>query len=118
MSRKPAVRMIGTHTDITNRKQNEDAIYQIAKGVSATTGEEFFTSLVAYIGESLHADLAFIGELKSHKEHPSIHTIAAYKEHHVAPNFKYDLAHTPCENVVGNKMCVYPQNVGPRIPRR
>ena len=37
-----AVRMIGTHSNITKRKRNEDAIYNIAKGVSAATGAQFF----------------------------------------------------------------------------
>ncbi len=112
-----AVRMIGTHTDITIRKQSEDTIYNIAKGVSAATGTEFFTSLVAYIGEVLQADTAFIGELHKNGSEPTIKTIAAYANQEVAPNFEYRLANSPCENVVGKKMCIYEDHVAQRFPK-
>ena len=112
-----AVRMIGTHTDITQRRQNEDAIYNIAKGVSAATGAQFFTSLVAYLGEGLQADTAFIGELTTNNNKPTIQTIAAYSNHQLAQNFEYNLVNTPCENVVGKKMCVHKKNVAQKFPK-
>jgi diguanylate cyclase (GGDEF)-like protein/PAS domain S-box-containing protein len=35
----------------------------------------------------------------------------------VAPNIEYALAGTPCENVVGRELCVYPQGVQALFPR-
>ncbi len=113
---KTNVHMIGTHTDITHRKLNEDAIYNIAKGVSAATGEQFFTALVQYIGEKLQADTAFIGKLNHQQESPAIQTIAVYENQQTAPNFEYSLEHTPCATVVGKSLCIYKQNVAQTFP--
>lgn len=110
------VRMIGTHSDITKRKRNEDAIYNIAKGVSAATGEQFFQSLVRYIGEVVQADSVFVGELMN-AESPYIQTMAVYTNHKMAPNFDYDLQYTPCQNVVGKSVCVYESRVAQRFPK-
>ena len=110
------VRIIGTHSDITKRKRNEDAIYNIAKGVSAATGERFFQSLVQYIAEALLADTVFVGEFINAQK-PYIQTIAVYSNHQQAPNFEYDLQHTPCQNVVGKNVCIYESRVAQRFPK-
>ncbi len=109
------VRMIGTHSDITKRRRSEDAIFNIAKGVSAATGEQFFQSVVQYIGEVVQADTVFVGEFINAKK-PYIQTIAVYSNHRAAPNFGYDLQHTPCQNVVGKNICVYKSRVAQRFP--
>ena len=50
-------------TDITERKQLDDALRNIAAGVSATTGEEFFEKLVQYLVTALRVRYAFVSEL-------------------------------------------------------
>jgi PAS domain S-box-containing protein len=106
---------MGIHSDITERKQTEEFIFNIAKGVSAATGEMFFRSLVNHIANNLDADYAFVGELK--KDNPNIvQTIAVFAEGQDADNFEYDLANTPCAEVIGKKMCAYPKDVQKLFP--
>ncbi|NJN55563.1 MAG: PAS domain-containing protein [Anaerolineae bacterium] len=106
-------RMIGTQVDITERRQTEEMILNVAHGVSAATGSYFFRSLVAYLGKSLQADMAFVGELVDN-EH--IQTIAVYLDGKIVPDFNYELAPSPCQNVVGRRICIYPERVQELFP--
>ncbi len=58
-----ATRMVGTRICVTQRRRLEDVIRNTAEGVSATTGAEFFASLVEYLARSLEVRRAFIGEI-------------------------------------------------------
>ena len=42
----------------------EHLVFEIAKGVSAETGEAFFRSLVLHLARALHADYVFVGALQ------------------------------------------------------
>ena len=107
---------MGIIRDITKRKQAEDAIENIAKGVSAETGDEFFRSLVRYLAENLESAYAFAGELTGEAK-DSIKTIAVCVDGEIKDNFTYALAGTPCRNVVGKAICTYPANVQRDFPK-
>jgi PAS domain S-box-containing protein len=42
-------RMVGTHTDITDRKQSERQLQSLIEGTAATTGKDFFAALVTHM---------------------------------------------------------------------
>jgi PAS domain S-box-containing protein len=102
--------------DITERKKAESQVLNIAKGVSADTGETFFHSLIQHLSQSLGADLAFIGELID-VEDERVRTLSVYADGKAAENFEYDLEGTPCESIVNKSLCVYPQGVQALFPR-
>jgi PAS domain S-box-containing protein len=112
-ARGEVIRVIGSQTDISERKQTEEMILNVAHGVSAATGGYFFRSLAAYLGKALQADMAFVGELVATER---IQTIAVYADGKIAPNFDYELAPSPCRNVVGRRICVYPERVQELFP--
>ncbi|MGH8659680.1 MAG: PAS domain S-box protein, partial [Gammaproteobacteria bacterium] len=97
------------------RRQAEESMLHIAKGVSAATGETFFGSLVAHLARALQADHAFIGELMENKLE-RVRTIAVYAHGNIVDNFEYDLTHTPCREVVSQSMCSYPSEVQRLFP--
>jgi PAS domain S-box-containing protein len=101
--------------DITERKRAEEVLLSIAKGISASTSELFFQSLVEHLGKTLEADYAFIGEVKD-EDFRRVSTIAVYADGASGANFDYDLAGTPCERVVGRKLCSYPSGVQEQFP--
>jgi PAS domain S-box-containing protein len=102
-------------TDITERKKAEETVRNIAEGISAATGDTFFCLLVQYLARILEADYAFVGELmEGQKER--IRTLAMCANGEIVDNFEYDLTDTPCENVVGQKMCTYPRDVQAQFP--
>ncbi len=94
----------------------EDLWRAIAEGVSAATGEKFFRSLVTHLSRALKADCVFVGELTEHKP-ARIRSIATFASGKLGDDFEYDLAETPCENVVGKNLCVYPSGVQQQFPR-
>lgn len=111
-----AIDGIAVVEDITERKRGEEVLLNIAKGVSAATGEAFFQSLVEHLVKTLEADYAFIGEIKD-DNFERVRTIAVYGDGKIEGNFEYDLAHTPCENVLRNRPCSYPSGVQQQFPR-
>lgn len=102
--------------DVTARRQAEDQILNLAKGVSAATGEMFFRSLVKHLAETLEADYAFIGELTSENA-TRARTIAVCAHGQIAGNFEYDLDGTPCANVIRKKLCSFPEAVQEAFPK-
>ena len=44
-------------------------------------------------------------------------TVVVCKKDSIQPNFSYELANTPCENVINKDICVYPSNIQSRFPK-
>jgi len=110
---RPAI--LGTLLDVTARKQAEEAVLQVARGVSAQVGETFFRSIVEHLGRMLKTDVAYVGERD--RDRPGwIRTRAVYAGGEIVDNFEYDLAGTPCEGVVGKDVRTYPDEVGKLFP--
>ena len=107
---------IGTCTDITERKQAEEIWLNIAKGVSAATGKTFFRSLVEYLAKALDADYVFVGEVTEGRVE-RVSTIAVCAHGAIVDNFEYTLGNTPCEQVVGQRLCSYPSGVQRQFPK-
>ncbi|HEY6240116.1 MAG TPA: EAL domain-containing protein [Burkholderiales bacterium] len=101
--------------EITERKRTEELISSIARGVSGATGEPFFHSLIGQLSSALGADFAFVGELDP-KNPAWVSTVAAYADGAPVANFRYALRGSPCENVVGQRICVYPNHVCQSFP--
>src|SRR3954452_11857396 len=94
----------------------EEALCRIVEGTGATTGREFFRSLVRHLAGALGMQWAFVGELvrpadpAGAGEPPPaptgavaagrVRTLAVWQGKDFAPDFDYRLAGTPCENVV------------------
>jgi PAS domain S-box-containing protein len=104
----------GISTDITKRKQTEEVLRQTALGISEANGEDVFSSLVAYLAKAVATDLAFIGILDGHDH---IRTRALYANGQIKENITYPLAHSPCENVVGQQFRFYPDRIQLRFPK-
>ncbi|MCK6470807.1 MAG: PAS domain S-box protein [Planctomycetaceae bacterium] len=109
-------RMAGSLTDITSKKEAEEQVFNIAKGVSAKVGEDFFHSLVEYLARSLAADIAFVGA-PDERAPGMISSIACYADGKRAENFSYALAGTPCADVLAQDTCVFPSGVQERFPK-
>ncbi|OKH22622.1 hypothetical protein NIES593_12590 [Hydrococcus rivularis NIES-593] len=108
-------RMAGSHTDITERKQREELLENIARGISAEIGEAFFQSLVKYLSKALKVEYAFISEIVD-PESNLARTVAGYGDGRAIENFEYDLTNNPCGDVIGKQICVYPQNLQQQFP--
>ncbi len=109
------IRLDGIATDISARQRREAILKDIASGMSVERGANFLPSLVQYLSKTLQVDYAFVGEL-IRPEEDSIKTLAVYGKGQILDNFEYHLAGTPCQNVVGQELCVYPETVQQLFP--
>jgi PAS domain S-box-containing protein len=108
-------RLVGTQTDITDRKRAEEALRNIAEGVSAVTGESFLRSLVQHLVKILGVNYAIVGELVE-PEREMIKAIVCADGQILEP-FEYSLTDTPCENVIKQQLCCYPEGVQRQFPK-
>ena len=100
--------------DITERKKAEEAVLNIAKGVSATIGEKFFYSIVEHLAKILEADYAYVAEII--KEVPiGARTLSLYANGKFIDNIEVDLSGTPCETI-REKTCSYSSGVQKLFP--
>jgi PAS domain S-box-containing protein len=105
----------GMSTDISDRKHKEEMLRNISLGVATKTDKFLFQALAEYLTKTLGVEFAFIGELIS-SDPERIRTIAGFGDGQVIESFEYGLANTPCENVVGKQLCIYPNQVQQQFP--
>lgn len=113
-----SIGLIACGHDVTDQKVLEESILSIARGISAATGQKFFRHLASRLAEILEADSVMIGELVQEGDGAArIRTIAHFADGKLAKNVVYELAGSPCENVVGKRLCSYPSGVQELFPR-
>lgn len=108
------VAFLGVIRDITERKKSEDIIRNIAAGVAASTGREFFRNLVTRIANTLGVKYAMIAQLISDSRGQ---TLAIVNENEIRDNFDFDLKGTLCERVIQQGVCCYPSKVCKQFPK-
>ena len=102
--------------DISERRRNETLLENIAKGVSAQTGAEFFRSLVLALGADLPANMVFIGEVVGSGD--AVRTIACCMDGALAENFEYALRGSPCILTLERRgTVIHPQGVAELFPQ-
>ncbi|MHC4528309.1 MAG: PAS domain S-box protein, partial [Planctomycetota bacterium] len=102
--------------DITERKHAAEALKLIVEGTASATGEDFFRSLVRALASAFDFRYAFVGEITGAKK-DYIKTLAVWADDDFAANFEYELAGTPCQGVVGQKLCFHPKGVQKQFPQ-
>ena len=90
------------------------ALREIVEGTARSTGVVFFESLVKHLASAAGVSNAFVAEFAGTKTR--VRTIASWGPEGLRPNEEYDLAGTPCEDVVRGSLCHYPQGVRERFP--
>ncbi|MCI0535168.1 MAG: sigma 54-interacting transcriptional regulator [Verrucomicrobiales bacterium] len=85
------------------------ALRAIVEGTAQNTGEEFFRALVRHLAGALGVQNALVAEFAASEMR--VRTLAWWKVDQLAPSVEYDLAGTPCEDVVRGKLCHHPSGV-------
>ena len=102
-------------SEINKRKVAENALRNIASEFSAISGQQFFEKVCKHLTSTLNIDYAFIGKLMPDKNNISI--VAVVGKGELLEPFDYELAGTPCANVVGYHICAYPSEVQSKFPK-
>ena len=85
------------------------------EGTSTETGDEFCQSLVRHVAQTLGVSYAFVAEFAGARTR--VRTVAFWAKDHIAPNIEYDLAGTPCEEVLQAGLCHYACGVREKFPQ-
>jgi hypothetical protein len=87
----------------------------IVEGTATASGEEFFRSLVRNVSLATTVPNAFIAEFAGTKTR--VRTLAFWKNGRFVENQEWDLAGTPCEEVVRGGLCHHPVGVWKQFPK-
>ncbi|CAN0503042.1 unnamed protein product, partial [Phaeothamnion confervicola] len=91
-----AYRMVGLHTDISGRKLVQEALLDVADGLSTLSGEECFRELTRRFAQVLGVREAFVCEC-SNQPTTRVRMLARWNKDGFARCEEFDLAGTACE---------------------
>lgn len=95
--------------------KSNQIIEQIESSAFKKFGEEYYSSVMNSLGKLLDADYVFIGNICDSLT--CCTTSYLYNRGKKLPNFKYELADTPCEVVTNTHSCVFPSDVSGLYPK-
>src|SRR5213592_863608 len=91
----------------------EELLRAIIQGTAATTGAQFFRSLVKHLAEGLHVRFAFVAECLPNLRARSL---AFFQNNHFGEDFEYALPGTPCMEVAKGRVCHVPDELAKEFP--
>src|SRR5258708_34818126 len=91
------------------------ALRAIVEGTARSTGEVFFESLVKHLASAIGVSYAFVAEFAGVATR--VRTLAYWGKGELRENIEFDLAGTPCEDVVRGGLCHHPLGVQAMFPR-
>jgi PAS domain S-box-containing protein len=101
--------------EIAERQRAEEALRSITEGTASVTGGDFFRSLIHHLAAAFAVRYAFVAECTD-PSHMRARTIAFLENGQFLDNIEYDLAGTPCEQVVAGDVCYYPMRLEDFFP--
>ncbi len=100
----------------TEHKWTDETLRTIVEGTVASSGDDFFRSLVSNLARALRVKFTFVAEFAD--VNTRVRTLALWKEGEgLLDNVEFDLADTPCEEVLRGEMRHYPAGVQALFPK-
>jgi len=104
----------GEASDASAYSHEIAALRSIVEGTARGTGDAFFQSLVQHLAASLGVNHAFVAEFAGVRTR--VRTLAYWEKGRIRENIEFDLAGTPCEDVVRGRLCHHPLSVWNKFP--
>jgi PAS domain S-box-containing protein len=109
-----AYRVVGLNLDISARKQAQEVLVELAEGLQGLHGEHAYTALVRKFAGILDMEEAFLCECYDQAA-TRVRMLAHWRGGESAPCVEYDLAGTPCRQVIVTGATVFtPSGAGAR----
>jgi len=102
--------------DVTRHRQAEIMLRSLVEGTAKATGRDFFNKLVEHLATALECKYSIIGRI-CETDSRQIKTLSFWEKNKLGKNFVFDLAGTPCDEVLGNKICIYKDKVSKQFPQ-
>ncbi len=90
------------------------ALRAIVEGTAQSVGDAFFRSLVTHLASAMGVDYAFVAEFD--RDTMRARTLAFWGDGAIRDNIEFDLAGTPCEDVIRSGLCHHPRGVREKFP--
>ncbi len=101
-------------TDITHEKKQEKLLQSIHDSLGVATGDGYFSELTNFLFKNLSIKIVMIATYSSNEN--TAKTISFRLNGKTVDNVKYNLENTPCSNVAGKGICIYPDKVQELFP--
>jgi len=107
--------VIATVRDITEKKKLEQTQLFLARADWLASGTDIFTAMATFLAIHLGVDYVCIDRLTG--DLLSAQTLAIWFDGRFEDNVAYTLRDTPCGELVGKRICCFPEGVRHRFPR-
>lgn len=101
--------------EVVERRRAEEMLRAVTEGTASVTGDDFFTSLVRHLAAALQVRYAFVAQCTDTRK-TTARTLAFWKGNGFGENFAYNVAETPCLQVLNGTVCHYAENVRALFP--
>lgn len=101
--------------NITERKQQEEALQLMVQGTGSQTGDDFFHGCVRYLAQVLNVRYALVTRWADAAQ-TQVRTLAFWTGNDWAPEQQYAISNTPCEKVLHGNQCFYVDRVQECFP--
>lgn len=102
--------------DITDRRRRERALQSFGELTGGVTGRDFFAAAVRYLAEELGVRYVFIVEKTAAPDGAALGSTLGVWADGPADAFTYRLGGSPCELVVAEGVCHFPDRVAELFP--
>lgn len=109
--------LLSSAKDITEKRRYEMALSRIAGAMAYDPNENLLQKITGDFAETMEADIAFVGVLSDKGNPPRIKTLNVITDGKATDNFDYELTHTPCEKLIRDDQCIFPENIQGLFPR-
>ncbi|MFZ5863760.1 MAG: EAL domain-containing protein [Nitrospirota bacterium] len=106
---------VGSMSDVTKRRQTEEALRTIQVASARGSDVEFHVYLVQRLVEILGVEFGFVGVLADDKGE-RLRTLAWWRDGRLAANVEFAVAGTPCEGGVDRRAAIVPADLPQRFP--
>ncbi|MDB9315671.1 ATP-binding protein [Spirulina sp. CS-785/01] len=109
-------RVIWVARDISDRQHQAEALQLIVEGTTAKTGQAFFRACVRSLAEILQMQYAIITEFTT-PERTRLRSLAYWTGDSWTAPIEYNIANTPCAEVLQGETCQYLHHVQQKFPQ-
>jgi len=107
-------RLIGIHTDVSERKRSEQVLRVLAEGGAIEDGD-IFQLMVKQLASAQNVRYVFIA-LVAPDDMDTAETITVWGGDNYIENLSYALEESPCQNVIQQGVCFYPEHIQQLFP--
>lgn len=93
----------------------DDILREIVAGTASVIGEAFFREVVQHLAQALGVRWAFVAEFASGRSR--VRTLAFWAGDRLLDNIEFELAGTPCEDVLAGHTRLHSRSVAELFPR-